>query len=375
MINICFSCNDNYIQHLTVAIASLLKNNPDKDFNLYLLDGSISLKNKNKIKKLKKIKSFNIEFISVDVDKFKNCPVPEGSHFSIEACFRFLIPEVFANLDKILYLDCDLVILKDISEIYNINLADNYIAMAQDADYEISLKRLDLKGDAPYCNSGVTLFNIQKCNEDNLTQKLFEWTAQNKEKLLYPDQDALNVVCRERILKLPWKSNAMVRVFDFEQNRKLENYYDEIIIMHYIGMGKPWNDKNCHVLYKPYFHYLKYTPWKMEYYKRKIAKFIFRKDDETKKIKIFKLTIAQTISEDDSYKILVLGLNIYERKKNGDKKQIKILSIPIIELKENKWKKLYHELEDSILSSEQIKTVNSQLESLEAIKILKKVQK
>ena len=122
-IHIVFSCNNDYAQHLAVTIASILKNSKkDEKFAFYILDGGISEENKYKINLLAKIKTFEIFYIQVNSQifftSFKNTI---WGHISIETYFRYLIPQFFQHLDKILYLDVDIVVNDSLQKFYNID--------------------------------------------------------------------------------------------------------------------------------------------------------------------------------------------------------------------------------------------------------------
>ncbi|OLA94347.1 MAG: hypothetical protein BHW64_04290 [Candidatus Melainabacteria bacterium LEY3_CP_29_8] len=132
--DIFFASNDNYVQHLSVSIASILINSlPNEKFNFYILDGNISDKNKNILLSLKDIKDFNIEFIKVQEEMFKMCFItPESYHVSIQCYYRYIIPLVKPELKKVLYLDCDIVVKDSLKDLWNVDLKDNYVAAVED---------------------------------------------------------------------------------------------------------------------------------------------------------------------------------------------------------------------------------------------------
>ena len=133
--HIFFAINDAYTQHLCVVIASILKNStPLDDFHFYVLNkGDLSEENKNNIKSLKALKDFEIEFIEVDFALFDKCKTSQYcDYITKETYFRYIIPTLKPNLEKSLYLDCDIIIEDSLNLLYSIDLKDNYVGAIED---------------------------------------------------------------------------------------------------------------------------------------------------------------------------------------------------------------------------------------------------
>ncbi|MDD3191974.1 MAG: glycosyltransferase, partial [Bacilli bacterium] len=117
-INICFTPSDNYAQHMAVVIASILKNAAfGDDFSFYVLDSGISDSNKNKISELQKIKNFNIKYVKLDTSVLDSLPIVLN-HFTTAIYYRFMTADLLPEVDKIIYLDCDLVVCSSLKELF-----------------------------------------------------------------------------------------------------------------------------------------------------------------------------------------------------------------------------------------------------------------
>jgi len=174
--------------------------------------------------------------------------------FTEAASYRLLLPELLVTYDKVLYLDCDMIIRNDMAALYeSVDLGDHYLAAVFEAvlDFQESYIRSLWTGPMTYFNSGVLLMNLKKMREDGLVPKLLEASA-NPE-LQFPDQDVLNQFCRGRTIALEPQYNA-IRTFFLPQYKKdfLKHYsagdwtrVQQHGNLHYTG-AKPWNVFTVH---------------------------------------------------------------------------------------------------------------------------------
>lgn len=134
-INVCLSCDDNYSKYAGVVIASITANANNDDFiNFYIFDGKISSENKEKILELKKTNNCNIKFVEIDETKFEIYQqLTTHTYITIPTYFRLKIAELLPDINKVIYLDCDVVVENSLVELFNTNLENNIIAGVLDA--------------------------------------------------------------------------------------------------------------------------------------------------------------------------------------------------------------------------------------------------
>ena len=135
-INICLSSDDNFAPYLLTTIISILKNaNEEDEIYFYIIDNGISQINKEKLLKLKAIKEFNISFASLNIEDIKKYTnwinMNKNSPYSVSTYSILSIPNLFPDIDKILYLDCDLIVTKSLKELFDYDI-DNYLAIVAD---------------------------------------------------------------------------------------------------------------------------------------------------------------------------------------------------------------------------------------------------
>ncbi len=258
-INVCLSTDNNYSKYAGVVIASVLSNSVDGDFNFYILDGGISEENKAKILSLKSIKNCNIIFVPINEDLFSIYKqIGTHSYISLSTYYRLKLASLLSDVDKVLYLDCDVIVNSDISDLFNTCIEQYYAAGVMDTAMTSSGWVPPLEKGNLYFNAGVLLFNLKKIRQDNIEQKFEEYTQKEFEHIRVGDQQIINVVCQGNIKQVESAWNVQSSNFI---NRS--DYTSSPKIVHYVGRQKPWIFGSMNYWKNLYFDILKITPWKI----------------------------------------------------------------------------------------------------------------
>ena len=300
-----FATDDNYLPFLDVAVRSLIENASRKyNYRIIVLNTGLQKEGMLKIKDLED-KNFKIDFydISKYFDEVKN-KLRNVFHFSLACYYRLFIEKLFPQYQKAIYLDCDIVVLGDISELYNIDMKDNLIAGSIERfvattpefkKYTETVLGIDCMN---YINSGILLMNLEKIRESKIEEKFLNILNEYNFKTIAPDQDYLNFLCKDRILYLPsgWNKTPLASV-------PVEG---KLNIVHYALVKKPWQYDD--VLYGEYFW--QYAEKSSFYRDIVLKRQNFSEDDKRKKeranIEIVELANEITASENTFYKKLVL---------------------------------------------------------------------
>lgn len=247
-INILVTVDENYIPYLNVMLASLLHSNPDHYFRVYLLHTSVPESATNETKRILGPSGELISIAAKDIG-LENAPTtaryPKEIYYRIFAA-RYL-PD---NIDRILYLDPDIIVNGSITQLYNLPLENYYFAAASHIGtllQKVNELRLDMEPDAPYINSGVMLMNLKRLREEQRYEDVFEFIETHKNLLLLPDQDILSSLYGTKILTLdPFRYNMTERLFrqhaPFEKDLTLTWVRANSVIIHYCGRNKPWKN-------------------------------------------------------------------------------------------------------------------------------------
>ena len=237
-IPIFFSTDDNYLPYLDVAIRSLIDNaSREYTYKITVLNTGLSEENSRLIMSNRE-DGFEIELFDISEQleniksRFKNV-----YHFSVVTYYRLFIASLFPQYDKVIYLDCDLVVRGDISELYRIDLKDNILGAAPEEFVQNTREfrdyariALGVNPDA-YVNAGVLLMNLRQFRESRIEQKFISMITEYDFDLLDPDQAYLNYLCKDKIHILPngWNKEPMPVACEGEKN-----------IVHYALYKKPW---------------------------------------------------------------------------------------------------------------------------------------
>lgn len=267
--NLAFLIDDNYAEQLAVTLASVLKNDKhNTKFNVYVLDTGISEANKAKISKTKG--NYEINFISINPSLFENFPTIY--HLKSLNYARLLLPSL-VECDKILFLDCDLLILDDLYELYNTDFNDNYACavkerLSDEPFISRQIKKLEIQN---YFNAGVMLLNLDKMRADNIEEKSLKFAQEEPEKILLLDQCVLNHVFQDKVKFVDKKWNYQYKLNVSKKMKKPS-------IIHFVGHEKPFLGF-AHPYENLYYKYLKLTPYKISFFefKKKMWESFFKK--------------------------------------------------------------------------------------------------
>ena len=248
IIPVAFSTNDNYAPYLDVAMRSLIDHaGSDNDYAVYILYTHLSARNIRRIEALRK-GNIHIEFIDVTEELRELDYSPDG-HVSVETVYRMVIPDVLPQYEKIIYLDCDLIVLQDIAQLYAQDIGDSILGATREIafDWLVEHARNTLKIEpSDVFNAGVLIINSRKFKEQIIKRKCFDLLAGDTYFRVW-DQDVLNIVCRnsvrfiDRRWNCGWGNAALnARSNSFAGSRTLDEIEADACIIHYHTYLKPW---------------------------------------------------------------------------------------------------------------------------------------
>jgi lipopolysaccharide biosynthesis glycosyltransferase len=250
-------------------LKSLFLNNKRSRFKIFIIHNGLASENQNAIARFIQSENQEVEFLLIDEKQIENAPV--SHHVSLATYYRILIPVLIGpDIKKVLFLDSDLLVRGDISELWETDLQDSYVAAAPefiDEKYKIALGMNPSSG---YFNAGVLLMNLEKWRKVDMTTRILKFIDANHEKLISWDQDALNVMFENKWKKISPEWNVGHNFFRGESlagyfrisEIEFNNYVRSPKIVHFSGGAKPWLFEISHPFKSEYLEYKERTPWR-----------------------------------------------------------------------------------------------------------------
>ncbi len=256
--------DDNYARHLGVLISSIKINKGVEKIRYWILCNNVS---SNNIKKLKSLQSDDFLINIVQVDDFSMTSAKNtlrtNSHLSLTVYLRIFIERyVPHSVNKILYLDCDMICRGSLVELYSEYIDDVTIIGVKDILEGSNKKRLRVD---KYINSGVMLINLKRWREKSYCESIVDYINKNindKNKLFYQDQDAINACLSNDIKYTLPKWNAQTS--PYPNNEEQNEIGKTSVIVHFISDKKPWIANSNTPFSDEYYDYLKLSPWSDE---------------------------------------------------------------------------------------------------------------
>jgi lipopolysaccharide biosynthesis glycosyltransferase len=189
------------------------------------------------------------------------------SHITAATYFRIYLSEFVApSVQKVIYLDSDMIVRHNILALWNTDISDFHLAAVPDPYSDLHTK-LGFAFSDTYFNAGALVINVARWRADNVQSRLVAYIDLNKEILHYHDQDAINVVLKDNIrcLDYTWNFQARLGSLPYWALSRSKGYYKSLkrdpSIVHYTGPIKPWVPSSVLNYRELYFQILEQTPW------------------------------------------------------------------------------------------------------------------
>ncbi len=265
-IHIATAADDNYAQHVATMLCSLFINNTHSKFDIYLLHQNINQKRLDLLTDL--VESYGHTLIKETICIEDTQQFVVSGHITLASYFRiFLSIYVHKDVDKLLYLDADLIVYQAITDLWRTDISQ-YVLGAVESVTPGEKLIFPEKKHRRYFNAGVLLINLRKWREENIMNQTINFINHNPDKLTFHDQDALNAVLHDKWLPLHPKYNMQGALFmnEFKTFKGDPNEIEEAIlhpvIIHYSTPLKPWHYLSFHPYTTAYYQYLALTPWR-----------------------------------------------------------------------------------------------------------------
>ena len=283
--NILYVSNDNYAHLLGISLTSVCENNKNENIlNFFVIDDGISDENRQKLEKTARKYEREIKFFIPEI----TLSLSKLGKWSIGILYRIFFQSIIGEVlkdDRILYLDCDTVVVDSLGELWQTDLDSCICAAVYECMGEKHRENILLETEFPYYNSGMLLIDVKKWREYDIEKKCQKIIEKNSDtKMEYPDEGLLNNVLQGKIKAVNPRYNltTIKCVFTYEQlkvYRKSQYMYskDEYIeangnpcIIHYTNnflVSRPWFSAKEyeHPFARCFWQYKKESEWNSIY--------------------------------------------------------------------------------------------------------------
>lgn len=274
MMNILCATDDSYAPYCGIMLTSLFESHPHNKLNVYVLTAQLNEQHQKEYTLLASRYGQCINIVNVDPHDFQDCPFnPETDHVSEAAYYRLMVGKLLPKeLDRILYLDCDIIVNKSLCNLYTTDLTGKACGVIIDeAEYmDKHYNRIGLdKKLYHYFNSGVLLINLDYWRNHDIDNRCMSYIARNKERLAFHDQDTLNMVVKDEVSFLPLTYNfqsaflfkAILPSFSKAMQSEITDTAPNAKIIHFTGPSKPWFKGSRHPYVKTWLRYRDLSLW------------------------------------------------------------------------------------------------------------------
>ena len=247
--NLLVSCNDHYLVPLQVMLHSFFESNPSSSpHRICLLHAGLSARADDQVREL--VERHGGEYLSLAVD-----PTPfEGAatriHISRETYYRLLAAGYLPQeMDRVLWLDADLIVRKPLDSLYRMDLEGNWAAACSYGSQMLPLilrnaSALGLADPGKYFNAGVMLYDLDACRKVDFDTPREAFFRKDRH-LLFPGQDLVNTLFEGHVKIVDYRIwNSMIHCIRGPED--LEYARAHAAIVHFPGQAKPWKFNDIH---------------------------------------------------------------------------------------------------------------------------------
>lgn len=273
------SSNAAYLPYLAVMLTSVRINNPESEITAWLLESSVTDKDLDFLKKCLEGQHITVNRLHVELDDALTEKLPHTRLWSLETYYRLMMTELVPDtVDRILYLDVDMVVNGSLKELWETDLEGTDMAVCADcnglttADSMTEIQRKMLKealadSDYHYFNAGMMLINLKRLREhysfETYLSAMKDWDYQ----MTAPDQDILNYVHWRHLKYVDWRKYDCFTVRAYEQGMTVDDLRKNATIIHFAG-EKPWNNVSVHYpTEEVWWDYAEKTPMYLDFLK------------------------------------------------------------------------------------------------------------
>ena len=273
--NIAYSCNDNYIPQTGISMISLFENNKNSShITVYLIAKNVSDKNLELLRGI--ADKYQREFIVVNFDDIAYDLKLSTTGRHIETIYAKVFFPRIEGVDRMIYLDSDVVVVGSLNELWEENLEGLYMGVVETNPTKF-YNELELPKGVPFFNDGMAICNVKYCRENKLIEKVLKVVDEFHGNPPTLSEGALNKVCFGKVKYISLKYNLMAGLLFMGRlnagylasvlhysKEEIEDSSNNPVVIHYLSAfyNRPWLAPCTHPYKSEYYKYQALSPWK-----------------------------------------------------------------------------------------------------------------
>lgn len=251
-IDLLVTLDEGYLEPLKVMLYSLKQNNAQTNINVHLIHENIATKHLDELDIYIKKLNWQLQIYTMPEGLWQDAPTMD--RYPKEMYFRLLSGEILPeSLHKILYLDPDILVINEITPLWQLDLGEALLAAATHAgvtNLTNNINHLRLSTDSDYYNSGVMLINLDVARQQVKVADIQRTLEKYRHYLILPDQDVLNHLYGQFIKQIPeeiWNYDTRKNLTYLAKSLGEHNLFwvmQNTAILHFCGRPKPWDPKS-----------------------------------------------------------------------------------------------------------------------------------
>lgn len=237
--HIAYGVDENFLYGVGTSVSSILIHNLERRFHFHVFVDK--LKDELLFHRLIEGTQHKLTVYLIDNEKFKSLPLPSKG-WSSAIYFRLIIISYLAEkgIDKLLYLDADIICKGDLSYLDMLAFDENIFLYAVKDKFRSHKKELPMDM-SKYFNSGFLYMSVKKLAEHNIPNQVIELVSHSN--FSHPDQDALNILLNTKLVNISENFNYMFSL-DWYIGKKsdIPKISSEVVFIHFVGLTKPFHE-------------------------------------------------------------------------------------------------------------------------------------
>lgn len=259
--DIVLASDENYMECATICIASLFAFEPHQNINIHLLANDVTRQAIDILSAVIPTATGHLYIYPIEnLRERLTVKVPET--ISVTSYARLFAESILpASIDKVLYIDCDIIFNGKIDGLFDMNLGNSLVGGVLDPLLSRTYKKeINISEDEPYINAGILLIPLKRWRDEHIEQRFVDFLVANRGKVHHHDQGIINAVCKGKKTILPPQFNVMSNSIcypwkclniinePFYQKSEFEKGISNPTIIHYTGaiFGRPWIEGCTH---------------------------------------------------------------------------------------------------------------------------------